>query len=51
MRVLLPYRRSETSIRVNSSYEAKPIEQVLEEVTTTNEPISADAPIIYTSRS
>lgn len=50
MGVLRPYRHSETSIKVNASYEAKPIEQVLEEITTTNEAISADAPIIYTSR-
>lgn len=44
------YRPYNTTIRINASYEAKPIEIILEEVTTTNEPISADAPIIYTSR-
>lgn len=50
MGVILPFRKSETSISVNNSYEAKPIEIQLQEITTNNEPISADAPIIYTAR-
>ena len=50
MGILRPYRPYETTITVNVSYEAKPIEIVLQEITTTNEPIAADAPMIYTSR-
>lgn len=39
-----------STIRCNNSYEAKPLERVLEEVTTMNQPIEMDAPLIYTER-
>lgn len=38
------------NIRINNSYEAKPLETTLKEMMLTKEPIKADSPQIFTDR-
>lgn len=47
---MIPKKINKSTIRCNNSYEAKPLERVLEEITTMNQPIEMDAPLIYTER-
>ena len=42
--------KNKTSIRVNESYLGEPIETKIERVTTNKEPITDEAPIIFTER-
>lgn len=41
---------AKTQLSVNTSYEAEPLEDQLEKLTTQQQPIEATSPIIYTER-
>lgn len=42
--------KHDTKLRVNTSYEAKTLEDTMEELTTLKQPVEATSPIIYTDR-
>lgn len=42
--------KNETTIEINESYEGKPLEWILEEAITNNEPIESSSPEIFTDK-